>query len=74
MIIFQFAPQCRLKHIETVELPDFEAFFRFYQAHNDKGIIFNVQEVHDDNNNHPCSPQDKETLREVDGQAGENRL
>jgi hypothetical protein len=74
MITLNFAPQCRLSRIETVELPDRSAFFDYYQAHNDRGIIFNVQEVQDDRNNRPCPPQDKETLREVDGQAGENRL
>jgi hypothetical protein len=74
MIRLSFAHQCRLKHIETVELPDAEAFLRFYLAHNDRGVIFNVQEVQDDRNNRPCPPQDKETLRQIDGQAGENSL
>jgi hypothetical protein len=74
MIRLSFAHQCRLNRIETVELPDAEAFLRFYQAHNDKGIIFNVQEVQDDNNIGPWPPENEAALRQIDGQAGENRV
>lgn len=45
MITLKFARQCRIKAIETVELTDYEAFFRFYMENNDRGIIFDVKEI-----------------------------
>jgi hypothetical protein len=73
-IRLDFAPEYNLDHTESIELKDASAFFDFYVSHYDKGIIFNVQEVPDDSNNRPRPPQDEETLRQIDGQAGENSV
>ena len=45
MITLNFAFQCNANKIQDIELPDYKAFFDFYLANFDKGIIFNVLEV-----------------------------
>jgi hypothetical protein len=51
MITLKFANQAKLRNIQAVKLADYEAFFKFYVAHYDRGIIFDVQEVPDDQHN-----------------------
>jgi hypothetical protein len=45
MIKLDYYPFCELHNLQEIELADYKAFFEFFIAYNDKGVIFNVKEV-----------------------------
>ena len=44
MITVKFCRDCDIRKLEVFELDSYKAFFDFYVAHYNKGIIFGVKE------------------------------
>lgn len=44
MIVFKYCPFHRWDKLQLIKLPSYEAFFRFFQKHHDKGCIYDVKE------------------------------
>jgi hypothetical protein len=40
MITAKYVPQAKLKELETFEFETYEAFFKFYMSHKNKGYIY----------------------------------